>query len=291
MDMKLKMMVWAIICGVAMSSGLACAPGVEATAKAEPERVTLPRGTKVSLILLKQLESGGSRQGEEVPLLVVEDVKDEKGRILIAKGTEAQGKVTWSRKSSAFTELVNQPARLAISIDETKAVDGGAVKLTANLEDEEGAEFGLNRSNTRREEASAQLQEVFKDDSARQALEEVLKMMDESQRADLQSLNANISTLTDRLSLPNTQNLARQGELGKIADLLSQLRRGSVAADLLTGGSGMTLGAVMELADLTRRAGGSLFNMFKGRNIKAYIGTPLEAFVAEDVVVTIGGGN
>ena len=53
----------------------------------------LAKGTEVSLVLLRQIEAGSSREGLLVPFMVAEDVKDADGSVLVPKGAIAEGEV------------------------------------------------------------------------------------------------------------------------------------------------------------------------------------------------------
>jgi len=64
-------------------------------------------------------------------MYVKDDVKDPGGRVLVAAGAHALGKVTKSKKRGMF----GVPGKLEFNIETVEAVDGGSVPLRAKIED------------------------------------------------------------------------------------------------------------------------------------------------------------
>jgi len=245
----------------------------------------LASGTEIRTILLRELTSGGSDEGDAVPLLVMEDVKDASGHILIPKGSIAYGKVAWSRGATTFTSLANEPSRLAITIDRTTAVDGQPVELKADKEDEKGR-YRLTQDNTEREKASEALTELLKDVDAKETLEQIQKMFE---GGEIPSFRPNTEDLARRLGLANTFALAQKGGLPTIEKLLRDIGRGGLT-HIAGAEAGMVIGAIKELANIGGQVGGWIAGRLKGSNIKAYAGTPITVYVAKPVAVKISSG-
>lgn len=258
--------------------GAGCAESLAQTSE-------LKAGTEIKTILLRELTSGGSRGGDSVPLLVMEDVKDASGSILIPKGSIAYGKVAWSRGATTFTSLANEPSRLAITIDRTTAVDGQAVGLKADKEDEKGR-YRLTQDNTEREKASEALSELLNDVDAKETLEQVQKMFE---GGEIPSFRPNTEDVARRLGLANTLALAQKGGLATIEKLLRDIGRGGLT-HIAGAEAGLVIGAVSELANIGGQVGGWIPGRLKGSNIKAYAGTPITVYVARPATVKVSGG-
>src|SRR5688500_17851987 len=153
--------------GVMGALAFGCAP--EPVAKAvEVQTSKLEKGTKIKAVLLKELTSGGTNEGAEVPTMVSEDVKDAAGKVLVPRGTPVAGKITWSRTEGTLGSLTNNPARLKFKFIGGKTADGKDFKLSAKSDADE--EFELNRDNTGRNEASEQLEALASDKANDKAL-------------------------------------------------------------------------------------------------------------------------
>lgn len=253
------------------------------------EAVKLEAGTPVKAILMKELTSGGTNEGEDAPLMVSEDVKDAKGRVLVPKGSVVTSKVTWSRSEGTLGSLLNQPARLKIKIENLKAVDGALVKLSA--EKGKFEEFELNRENTGRITASEQLEKVAGDKSNDLALEAVRDLFEKGEGAKLDSpeTRQKLAAIAQELGLPTTTKVMQENQVAKVTDLVQQIRRGTSLANLANGGSASLVDAAIELAGVAGQIGDRLGRIVGGRNIRAYVGTPVQVYVLETAEVKVPG--
>ena len=261
---------------------------------AEPPKVVTRKvhvapGLEVRAVLLSELTSGGSNEGDDVPMMVAEDIRDASGAVVVVKGTPLLGKVTWSRAEGALGALTNQPARLNFKFDTVPAVDGTALKLSAVTG--EAKDYELNRDNTGKTEPSAQLEKLAEDTTNEQALEAVRELFDKGDASKLDSpeTRQKLSAIAQQMGLANTSKLIEKNEVDKMNDLVRQLRQGGTVAALASGGSATLVDAALELANVAGQVGSRLGRMLGGRNIKAYVGTPVKAYVIEAAEVTAKG--
>ena len=106
--------------------GLCCAPSLAAP-------VLLKEGVPLALTVQERLVSGESEQGSKVTYKVERDVLDASGKVLIAAGSLARGKVVKSEGSGFF----GRSGALNISVENVDAVDGSLV-LLRSLRDSTG---------------------------------------------------------------------------------------------------------------------------------------------------------
>lgn len=95
---------------------------------AAPSQVSIPEGTVVHLALLKDLKSGGSKGGEEIPFEVSQDVYGPGHVLLIAANTPAYGKITESSRRGIF----GKAGKLKFTIDYILAPDKTHIPLRAD---------------------------------------------------------------------------------------------------------------------------------------------------------------
>lgn len=251
---------------------------------AEAKMVTLPVGTEVELVLLKELTSGGSKEGEQVPLLVSQDVKDAQGQVLIPRGAIAYGKVVWSRGATTFTALANQPARLAISINSTYAIDDKLVPLAADLNDPDKP-HQFTRSNTAVQSAREELEKLFASEDSKAVLEKIKSAFEDGQVPEFDS-NDVFLHIAEEMGMNSTKELAQKGKLGMITSTLEEIQRGGLTR--ISGGeAALLIGAVTEVAQLGGQVGSKIAGMLKGANIKAHPGTPVIAYTLHPVDVRV----
>lgn len=266
--------------------GVGCGRPAPKTAEAPPAPIALPQGTTVSLILLQKLDSGGSDSGAPVPLMVAEDVRAADGSVLIRRGTPATGTVSQSRGAGALSALANTPARLAIQLDHTWGIDGTQVDLCAS-KDEPDAEYAFTRDNTGKIGGSVDLDKVWSNERAQPVLERLAQNLEDGRPLDLSDpvVRQTLQDVAGELHLDATSRLLEQGELKRADDLLSQVRKGGSAAALINGAALPTIGAALELAHLAGSVGSRIGGIFKGRNIRAHVGTPVSAFVKRPATI------
>ena len=103
-----------------------------AVAQAAPAKATsqaaIPEGTLVHLSLLKDLKSGGSKGGEDVPFEVAQDVYGPGHVLLIAANTPAFGKILESSRRGMF----GKSGKLKFTIDYILAPDKTHILLRSD---------------------------------------------------------------------------------------------------------------------------------------------------------------
>lgn len=272
---------WACLAVVLSFAVAGCVPKSE-----EPEAahgpVKLAAGADVQVLLLKPLEAGTAKEGEAVPFVVARDVPGEGGVAAIRAGAPAEGSVTWSRSEGTLSGLANRPARLAVKVDRVQAVDGTWIDLTMR---DEAHQF--TRANTGRRAALDVVEELATDPNQRETLEKLARLFEDPDSIDLNSPEGRrmLDVLAERLDLPQTRQLVAQDEVRRAQGLVERIRAGGSAAAILGGSTLATVAAVGELAQLADDVGSRLGRMLRGRTIKAHVGTPVTAQVAEDVLV------
>jgi hypothetical protein len=236
---------------------------------------------------MQELESGVTDKDASVALMVADDVKDAKGIVVVRKGTPAKAKVTWSRREGTLSGLVNQPARLQIDLQSISTVDGQSVDLSAAKEKDE--EFDLTRGNTGKTPIAEKLEQLAKDPSKEQVLRQIETMFKEGKAPDLTQPEgkAQFAQIVKDMGLEQTHKLVEEGQMGKAQELVSRIREGATLTALATGGTLAAAGAVLELANVAGHVGSRFGRILHGRNIKAYVGTPVPAFVQKAVVVKV----
>lgn len=260
-------------------------------AKKAPITVALSKGKAVPLILLRQIEAGGSREGLLVPFMVAEDVTDDAGHVLIEKGSVAEGEVTWSRSEGTLGGLMNQPARLAVRFNRTRASGGESVNLCADLEKPDEA-FQFTRENTGRSEVeSGQTLEGALNETVARSLNEFFTTGDPS-RLDaetearqwlIEATKAPGMEAARAYLDPDAPQRAQAGDLQRVVKHLQDGTITKLAAPELM----LAANALSELGRLASSVDRSLGAKLKGRTIKAYAGTKVSAFVKEEVKVKV----
>lgn len=252
-----------------------------------PTIVTLHEGTPVQLILLKPLESGVAKSGDPIPLMVAEDVRDDSGVLLIAKGSPARGRVTWSRRADLTSLVTNRPARLEIVADEATAVDGQAIILGAGGGGK-GEAIAFTRANVGDSLAGAALDALWDDADSRAFIEKLNEGIEKGDWGDLLDSKGSADILqrvADRVGMPETKALVEKNEVQRAKSVLRDVTAGRVAQGLVGGESAMAIAAVAELAKLAGGVGSRLSRTLDAPNIRAPIGTPIKVYVAQDTMV------
>lgn len=259
--------------------------------KKEPVVSVLAKGVEVPLILLRQIEAGSSREGLLVPFMVAEDVTDEAGQILIEKGAVAEGEVTWSRSEGSLSGLMNQPARLAVRFNRTRAAGEESVHLCADVEKPEEA-FQFTRENTGRSEVEGgQSLEGALNETVAKSLNEFFTTGDPS-RLDaetearqwlIEATKAPGMEAARAYLDPEAPERASSDSLGRVVKHLQDGTITKLAAPELM----LAANALSELGRLASSVDRSLSAKLKGRTIKAYAGTKVTAFVKDEVKVKV----
>lgn len=243
--------------------------------------VTVNKGTRVPLLLAKQLNAGEADSGDYVPFLVAEDVVSE-GRIVIPKGTLVEGEVTWSRSEGTLSGFMNQPARLEVKIKSLQ-IGEKSVALATSEEDPEKA-FAFTRDNTGRPSTDdTKVDEVLKDELNRQLAEKLTELFD-GKSPDLSTPDSKLALqkIAGEMGLNDTKRLLNGGQdrVSQLATTIERLQKGDLQG-VASGDLSLSLNSVMELANLVGGLGDKLSRTLKGRTIRAYPGTRIEVVIAE----------
>ena len=228
---------------------------------------------EVPLLLLTELSSGGSEEGKRVAFLVTADVAGADGKVIVPKGAVAYGKVVWSRASGAISKFLNEPARLAINLETVAGVEDKPLALTPVGADAKGV-LHLNDENTGIQRASEAVEEVLADPDSKKALEAMLGGLIGKEMG----ANDVVALLAKRLSLTNIAKLIEVNSLSDLVGTFKSIAAGEITR-IGTAHTGIVLEAITELTGLRKSVGDRIAGLFKGRNIRAYPGTPIKATI------------
>lgn len=278
----------ALVCGLLWVAGCGPSSAPETGAPAPPERATLREGTPVRLTLLRRLESGRTPEGETFSLALAEDLKDAQGRVVVARGTPATGRVDWSRGGDVARLVANQPARLAITFDALSPAGGVPVPLRATAQPAENGRLEFNSENTQPPALSEDLASAVRGDpGAQEALRALALALAQDQPT--QTLTAeqqrSLADLAGKLGMSETSAVLR--EEGADGKTLGGLARGDLSALAQVGGANALGGALM-LAGAVESVGRSIDGWFKVRQVVAPVGLEVTAYVARDSEVRVG---
>lgn len=248
-----------------------------------PTRADLRAGTKVELLLATPLSSGGSKEGEPVCMIVAEPVVDPDGNVLIDKGAPARGVVAWSRGATTFTAIANQPARLAISLTSTTAVDGQEVILCAH-KDHPDEVLRFERSDGGRTQ-SAEIDALWENDRVRNGLISLYEAM-RSGRTPEGSARNDIELAVRELGLDETGRAIEDDKLPALISALSRARAGETL-HLATPELSLLFATITELGSIVNDVGDRIAGMLKGANIRIPMGKRLTGYVAQTANVRI----
>lgn len=227
----------------------------------------------VPMILLTEISSGGAPQGKEIAFMVTQDVTSAGNSIVIPRGAIAYGKVVWSRSAGAISKFLNEPARLAVTIDRTVTADGKTIQLQAtNSKDAKPLQFTGENTNT--EAASDELKKILADETSKKALQQMLDVFSGEDMGDA----GIVAGLAKRLNLTSMFQLAEARSLGDLVSVFKGVAGGQLTR-VTVGQAGLVVSAITELAGLRRSVGGLISGLFKGRNIRAFPGTPVVAYI------------
>ena len=248
----------------------------------KPKVLTLAPGTPLPLVLVDGLSSGGSKTGQQVTLLLTEDVKLGK-RVVLERGTKVMAEVTKSRGATAMTAVANEPARLEITLKPVTMKDG----KTINLRGTDGAVFEFTQANTAGRKDASKIDRLWETPEGRTALEGLKSSATDGgpRLPDPQSLRK----VADAIGLEKTKKFldAPRGTAEPLA--LDKLVGAIGHGDLLTlSGVDQVLGvqALGEIASVGKAVDDKIRGIFKGNNIEAPIGTPVTAKTAEKYQIT-----
>lgn len=246
----------------------------------------VPNGTEIKLVLLKELNSGGSVVGEEVPLAVAEDVWAG-GRVVIREGTLAVAKIKQARREGALSASVfDKPARLAIELQHTWDVTGRLVPLKAKLNGKDQRLYQFNRDNTKIPKlADRKAQEVLRQPKSREAVEVLVDSLRGVRTTEDLAKNVERAALLEvarALRLENTVELLISNRLMDLVNLGTTLSKPGFAAILgaraAVGTVSVVLRSAREIVRIGSHLPGFLSRKFGGRNINAAIGLEFSTF-------------
>lgn len=248
--------------------------------------VTVEKGTQIPLVLVTPLESGGSAEGKEVKLVVAEDVKGPNGKTVIEQGALATGKVVKSRSGSLAGTLTNKPARLEIELVDVVSADGHKVKIQGP----EGEKaYAFDQANTKIDE-SPNLVDAVTDPKARDTVVAIARQLasgEEASPEEKKKADDQLKNLAEKYGLKDTQSFiegSKDGKSTQKTDLSSVIQ--SVQKGDIKGLSGVDVllaaRAAGEIINLGSGIDKSLRGIFKGSNIRARVGLPVKAYVAEE---------
>lgn len=231
-----------------------------------PAAIELISGTPIKLLLAQALSAGSTREGSQVRFLVAKDVVVD-NRVVIAKGAEAIGTVSWSRSEGSLSSVMNRPARLAVKLESVKAVDGSTVPLSTKIQ--------FDRNNTSAAANVNVSDQLWSDSAKREILTKIAQDLAEGRTPDVSGATekeALASALQD-LGLNDAKKLLNDDK-ATFEGLLSTLA-GSAVQPL--GQVDLALHAVKQLGGLVEGVGTRLGGIFKGRTIRAPIGMEITA--------------
>lgn len=250
-----------------------------------PQFAEVPAGTEIQLQLLDSISSGDP-EGAGVPLVVAEDVRDRKGNVVVRRGSVFEGKIENSRSAGALSGLMNEPARLSISIPDLKAADGTTIAVRLNEEDEP-LHFG--REETAKYAATSKLEGAMNEEAVARLLRQLAEDMEEGRTPNLESESGKelLGEVARALNLQDTAELLREDRASDIEKAIRAVKGGSML-DIASGGTaGSALGAAYEVINVAEEVRDRVAGVFKGRNIRAYAGMPVTAWTKEDVRVRL----
>lgn len=253
----------------------------------EPKKVGLKQGTEVPLILAMNLEAGASKQGTVVPFIVADDVKGDDGSTVIAKGAIGYGQVVWSRSEGTLSAMMNQPARLDVRLDYVVAKDGQKVKLEAEPGKGDDA-YEFTRANTGKIGESGTAEQAWSNPDKQKAMTTLLQLIERSKQSDLAN-DPQTAEVLDRLSKDLNLSYGRLDPKSKerVSSLLGSVGNGEVTLEGLARAALPEVNALLELTRVTGFIGKQIGGTLKGRTIRAYVGTPVTAYVRTDQTITV----
>ncbi len=247
---------------------------------------SVPRGVEIKLILMKELNSGGSVIREEVPFMVSEDVVVD-GRVLIREGTIATGVIKQVRREGALSAMLfDKPARLAVELGQTWDYLGRKVPLFARLNGKDRRLYQFNRDNTKVPQPDDRAaHDILKAPSKRHVLDLLVDTLKGSRTiADIKDRAERnlIMEVAHGLRLTNVAELLMNNRILDLVTLGAQLNAPGLAtifaARAAVGAVQVTFRAAKEVAHIATHFPGFLARKFGGRNISAPLGLELSAF-------------
>lgn len=275
--------------------GVGCGP--EEAAKSPvpeaPKVAMVAKGTPVEFMMMAPVESGDCKPGTLIPMIVADDVKVD-GYVVIPSGTSVFAEVSKSRAAGALSAMLNEPARLEVKFQPIEA-DGYTISFSADGAKEEPIDYAFTRDNTGKPETGEPLDAALKNAATRKLLEELSDALETGRTPDDLAAriagDAEVGRLLDQMALGRAKEMVSKEEspekgYRRLLDVTNTLREGDLSK-LAGADVALAIAAVEEIGGLANRVNGTLKGIFKGRNIRAHIGTRVRAYVHEDVQVPL----
>ena len=241
-------------------------------------------------MLITGIESGADAVGTSVLFLAKADVVDAAGNVVVAKGAVAYGKVVVSHGARGPGSLRAGLVALSISIDDTTALDGQKVKLSAVRSGLQTSPLPLNAQNTSGIRKSESLDRAWAQPSSKKDLVVLAQLIGSSKNSDLADNPVTaglLGRIAGELNLPVTSTL-RGPRLYKVASLLGEIGTGRTDTGALGRAGDSQIGAVIELVQVLGYVLDRLAPSARPA-IRARVGTPFVGYVIEDVKVQLPG--
>lgn len=246
----------------------------------------MPRGTEIRLVLLKDLNSGGSVVGEEVPFMVARDIVVN-DRVVVPEGTLVAGIVKQARREGALSATVfDKPARLAVEFGILEDIDGNRVVLKARLNGSQQHLYQFNRDNTKIPKRNDETEGIYRTSDGFKVSQMLMETVSGARSvADLQegAERALVMEVARKLKLYNIVDLLRNKKLMDLVSFATLLTTPGLqtilGARAAIGAGKTTYRAYKEIAYVATHFPNFLSRKFGGRNINAQMGVELSVFV------------
>lgn len=277
---------WKAFAGIAVLSGFGYVVWAQANTghmpwekaiagSSKPAPVSLPKGTPVELILLEGIDAGGTKEGETVDMAVLKDVVIQ-GKTVIPLGTKAVAEVSKSRGASLLGAVTNRPARLEITLK--YIILQGGRKIPIALENGEPS-YIFTQENTAERLNAAKVDNLWNDPGARDALVGIAKSAVDGK--GLGDGQAEFKNLADRLGMEKSKQLAENPTSGLTLDQVLGAMADNDTGSMQGAQAVLLAQAVGEVSDLVSSVDHKVRGIFKGRTIRANMGTPVMVWTAE----------
>jgi len=246
----------------------------------------MPRGTEIRLVLLKDLNSGGSVVGEEVPFMVARDIVVG-DRVVVPEGTLIAGIVKQARREGALSATVfDKPARLAVEFSTLEDIDGNRVVLKARLNGSQQHLYHFNRDNTKIPKMDDETEGIYRTSDGLKVSQLLMETVKGARSVgDLQdgAETALVMEVARKLKLSNIVDLLRHKKFLDLvlfgAKLSTPGLQTLLGARAALGAAKTTYRAYKEIAYVATHFPNFLSRKFGGRNINAPMGVELSVFV------------
>jgi hypothetical protein len=214
-------------------------------------------------------------------MVVTQDVEVD-GKVMIPEGTMVFGKVTQTRREGALSApLFDKPARLCLSLEHLRDVDGKEIKVRAKP-DKEG-DLQITREMTVKATAKEfeEYETAWGDTKARSVMQKVQRLFTDN--ATSLSVKEAQVLIEHNVAMPVVQQAIRDGLFGEAMGFIRDIKKGRVIEAFLrisptTRPALVVIRAVRELGRLSGGIGNYIGGRFKGRNIRCGAGVELTVY-------------